>query len=134
MNPLAGFYWGKKEKFLQYNPILDLVTGIVMILAPILLLIGCGVWMLASRAKHDPTLPSSPPETPIGDEILRSIELLRQHQDRLIEEMRDLSDENRKSLRVLQEETERIRNLLKRETASSGTLESRLENLEYRDN
>lgn len=119
---------------MQYNPILDLVTGIVMILAPILLLIGCGVWLIVSRNKQSPTFTSSPPENPFGDEILQSLELLRQHQDRLIEEMRDLSDENRKSLRVLQEETERIRNLLKRESASPARAPSRLENLEYRDN
>ena len=119
---------------MQYNPILDLVTGIVMILVPVLLLIGCGVWLLVSRGNQASIPSPSPPEKPIDDEILRSLELLRQHQDRLIEEMRDLSEENRKSLRVLQEETVRIRNLLKREIASPGRIESRLDNLEYRDN
>lgn len=119
---------------MQYNPILDLVIGIVMILVPVFLLIGCGIWLLVSRGQPAPVPPESPPVKPIDDEILRSLELLRQHQDRLIGEMRDLSEENRKSLRVLQEETERIRNLLKREMASPERIEPRLESLEYRDN
>ena len=119
---------------MQYNPILDLVIGIVMILVPVFLLIGCGVWLIVSRNKRELAPAPSPPEKPIDEEILRSLELLRQHQDRLIEEMRDLSEENRKRLRILQEETERIRNLLKREIDSPARMESRLENLEYRDN
>jgi len=109
---------------LTYNPFFDLVTGIVLILVPLSILVGFGVWiLLSSKEKGRPSdnAPSAKSPAPEGQtsslhqEIVRLLDSLSRHQERLLTEMRGLSEENRQTLGILVQELERVRNLLERE-------------------
>jgi len=155
---------------LPYNPLLDLVTGLLLILVPLFILVGFGIgifvshtrrmgekprggspedwtkWVAATLAEAQfwaGELERNPPPQAAGKsaleslidclerthrnltggepgrklehEIARSLEILHQHQDKLLREMRGLSEENSESLNILLREAEKIQALLQRD-------------------